>query len=86
MSKFEIPIMVLKDAISEANLAGMEEQACRSALAVLEAADKVGERDLCSVFMGFVSTELRSLLEAIRQANANQPDRQARWAGRRGTD
>jgi hypothetical protein len=33
---------------------------------VLAAAEKVDERDLGRVFMGFVSSEMRSLLEAIK--------------------
>jgi hypothetical protein len=40
----------------------------RPAQRVLEAAYKVDERDLGRVFMGFVSEELRALLEAIREA------------------
>jgi len=35
---------------------------------ILEAAGKVSERDFGRVIMGFVSTEMRELLEAIKAA------------------
>lgn len=39
-----------------------------AAIRVLNAAAAVDERDLGRVFMGFVSTEMRALLEAIKEA------------------
>lgn len=44
-----------------------------SAIRVLEAAGKVSERDLGRVHMGFVSSEMRELMEAIRNALPNTP-------------
>ena len=47
---------------------GEHKQSAEAAIRVLEAAGRVSERDLGRVFMGFVSTELRELLEAIKAA------------------
>ena len=42
-----------------------------AAIRVLEAAGKVDKRDMGRAFTGFVSTELRDLLEAIREAGGD---------------
>jgi len=76
MSKFEAAIAAINGLMSDVHkqdLPNPEEfeawwESLRAAIRVLNAAAKVDERDLGRVFMGFVSVEMRGLLEAIKAA------------------
>ena len=84
MGMFDIPIMVIKDAISEANLAGMEteEHTCRAALAVLEAADQLNKDSVLATFSRMAETCDGSIdtndIEAISLLLACLPDMSAK--------
>lgn len=74
---FEAAIEVLQDKADNELYVQSLEDAYRAAIRVLEAAGMVDRRDLGRIHMGFVSAEMRELLEAIRQADAALTDRRA---------